>query len=251
MSSNCSGNCFICKSPFDASHIYYMNCKCPFGSPVCVKCKSMAGQRTYVGSNVCGHCSKKFIVNCRHAQPLKCLICSESGIIDYPLTDFHSMVQTWFSLRKNQSLVRRNEVVAMAKDWNMFSHFYYRNYCIFMMVNPWTKPKKQAFFQLWLLSQMNYPVVPCQMMKIHSNLWESYPHSPLNISREFNWRFRRFSWVRKLISRFTMLFESSYDAVQLFRQSYLQRYRCTKHRMMNNIIRYLMSQHAEIFALSI
>jgi hypothetical protein len=120
-----------------------------------------------------------------------------------------------------------------------------------MMVNPWTEAKKQAFFQIWLLSQMNTPVRPRIVMSIRSNLWESYPHSPLYISREFNWRFLRFPWVRKLISRFAMLFETRCDAVQLFRQSYLQRCMCTKHRFMLYIIRYLMSQHAEIFALTI
>jgi hypothetical protein len=150
-----------------------------------------------------------------------------------------------------KGLIRRSRFFAMmAENWGMFYQFYYQNFRIEMMVNPWTEAKKQAFFQLWLLSQMNTPFGPRIFMSIRSNLWESYPHSPLYISSQFSWRFRRFPWVRKLICRFAMLFESRCDSSHLFRQSYLHRCRCTKHRFMLYIIRYLMSQHAEIFSLT-
>ena len=254
MSGHCCGNCFICQSPFGASYIYKMSCSCHFGSPVCIICKSMDGQRTYPGSRVCNYCSQKGKKYCIHARPLQCLICSNTGSIHNPSTDFHSMVQAWFSLRKNQSLVRRNEMFAMmAKDWSMFSRFYYRNYCVSMMVNPWTQPKKQAFFQLWFLSQMNYPVGPCRMMIIHSNLWESYPRSPLYISSPFCWRFRRFSWVRKLISKIAVSIHTPCNVRRLFRQSCLHRYSYSSlmERIMQFIIQYLMAQHAEIFGLTI
>jgi hypothetical protein len=245
--------CFICRSSIDASDMHNMNCSCPFGSPVCSTCRSIGGQRLYPGSTVCDHCSKKGKEKCEHARPLQCLICSKTGRIHYPSVDFHRMVLAWFSLRKNQSLFRRNEIFAMmARDWNMFSRFYYQNYCLTMMVNPWTQPKKQAFFQLWLLSQMNYPVGPRRMMQICSNLWESYPFSRLHISSHFCWRFRRFPWVRKLISKIAVSIDTSCDVRGLFRQSFL--HSCSSstlmQRMMLFIIQYLMAQHAEIFELT-
>jgi hypothetical protein len=152
----------------------------------------------------------------------------------------------------NKGLVRRSRFFSMmAQNWEMFSQFYFQNFCNHMMVNPWTEAKKQAFFQIWLLSQMNTPVGPRIVMSIRSNLWESYPHSPLYISREFNWRFLRFPWVRKLISKISMSSPTQYDARKLFRQSYLYSCSSTRQMMMSFIIRYLIAQHAEIFALTI
>ena len=123
-------------------------------------------------------------------------------------------------------------------------------FCITNEFTLWTQEKKQAFFQLWFLSQMNYPVGPCRLIQIHSNLWESYPHSSLYISREFSWGFRSFPWVRKLICKIAVSSPTQYDAMKLFRQSYLYRYAYIEKIMMSFIIRYLMAQNAEIFALA-
>ncbi len=105
----------------------------------------------------------------------------------------------------------------LSKDWSIFSWFYYRNYCVTMNVNPWTQPKNQAFFQLWLLSQLDYPVGPYRMMQIRSNLWESYPYSPLNISSHFCWRFRRFRnlWIGNL-SKTNNFYKLVYTNISLY-----------------------------------
>ena len=245
-------NCFICRAKLNASILHVMYCGCPHGSPVCLRCKSISGQRQYVDSSVCNHCSRKGKEICAHAQPLLCCMCSTSGHICNPSINFCQMVQSWASLRNNKSLVRRNALFArMVKDWRMFSRFYYQNFCLTMHFNPWTQEKKQAFFQLWSLSQMNYPVGPCRMIQNHSNLWESYPHSSLYISREFSWRFRLFPWVRKLICKISMSSPIQHDAMKLFRQSYLHRCSSARQMMVSFIIRYLMAQNAEIFALTI
>jgi hypothetical protein len=162
------------------------------------------------------------------------------------------MAEAWFSLRNNQLLIRRNiRFARMAQDWNMFSRFYFRNFLITMMMNPWTQPKKKVFFQIFLLTQMDYPVGPLTLIQIRSNLWESYPHTPLHISAEFAWNFFQFRWVRKLISKITESSHTSSEVKRLFRQSYLHSCSSTRQMMMTFIIRYLIAQHAEIFALTI
>jgi hypothetical protein len=160
------------------------------------------------------------------------------------------MVQNWFYLQENKNLFCRNVVLAkIAKDWRMFSQFYYGNFCIMMNVNPWTQPRKQAFFQLWLISQMNCPVGP-RMMSIRSNLWESYPYSPLHISSQFSWKFCLFPWVRKLICKIDVSCPKPCDANRLFKQSYLYRCSYTRQRMMSLIINYLMAKNEQIFRLT-
>ena len=252
--------CFICRRKLDSSSMHNMRCRCPFGSPVCGSCKSKDGQRTYPGSKVCNQCERKGLLQCLHAQPLLCSMCSESGHIHYPTTDFCQMVQAWFSLRKNQSLVRRNiRFARLVEDWIMFSRFYSRNFLNTMMMNPWTQPKmilwtqpkKIGFFQIFLMTQMNYPVGPLRMIQIHLNLWESYPHTPLHIPADFGWKFFQISWVRKLICKIAVSSHTPCDVKRLFRQSYLHSCSSTRQMMMSFIIRYLMAQHAEIFALTI
>jgi hypothetical protein len=155
-------------------------------------------------------------------------------------------------LQENKKLFCRNVALAkIAEDWRMFSKFYYRGFCIKNDFTLWTQQKKQDFFQLWLLLQMNYPIGPRMMMSIRSNLWENYPQFQLYISREFSWRFCQFPWVRKLICRIAIFCDSKCEPNQLFRQSYLQRCRCAKHRMMSLIINYLMAKNAQIFRLTI
>lgn len=252
--------CFVCKSPLDLSSIHNMRCSCPFGSPVCETCRSMDGQRLYPGSKVCNHCQRRRYSSCRHAQPLLCCMCSVSGHIHDSTTEFLQMVQTWFSLRNNQSLVRKYiRFAKMVEDWNMFSLFYSRNFINNMIrnpwippkLNPWTQEKKRGFFQIFLITQMDYPVGPCRVIQIRSNLWESYPHSPLYIPADFGWKFFQIPWVRKLISKITESSPTQYDARKLFRQSYLYSCSSTRQMMMSFIIRYLIAQHAEIFALTI
>jgi len=247
------GKCFICNTPCTKEKsLYIMLCDCPHGALVCSGCNSMSGQRTYIGSKVCRNCSKKNKDSCNHAQPLLCRICRVSGHIVHGSIHFSRMVQNWFYFQKNKKLFCRNLALAkIVKDWRMFSNFYYRCFCITHEFTLWTQEKKTSFFQLWFLSQMNYPVGPCMMMRICSNLWESYPHSPLYISREFSWGFRLFPWVRKLISKIAVSSHTSCDVKRLFRQSYLHSCSSTRQMMMSFIIRYLIAQHAEIFALTI
>lgn len=258
--------CDLCGSHVPLSKTSEVICGCPRGSLGCHRCRSIAGQKNSPKPGCCMYCYKNELrhsiaplpddLRCVHVESQRCRHCHQTikwfSSSQVEAVILQNIRLVWERLIANKGLIRRNRMVAMmAQNWGMFSQFYCRNYCDHLMVNPWTKAKKQAFLQLWLLSEMNFPVVPCQIMKITSNLWESYPRSPLYISREFNWRFRQFYWVRKLILRFTTHFDSRCDALQLFRQSYLQRCGCTKHRIMLFIIRYLMSQHAEIFALSI
>lgn len=258
-------SCDSCGRPVDLLNTFKTRCGCPQGSLGCNNCKSIAGQHNSPNPHCCMHCYNRARrlsiglhlndLRCPHVSDQKCCHCQKTISFPFSLTESKSLQEirrAWERLRSNQSLVHHSFFFAMmAQNWGMFSNFHCQIYCNHMMVNFWTEAKKQAFFQLWLLSQLNYPVGPQIIINIHSNPWQSYPRYPLYISREFNWRFRLFPWVRKLISRFAMLFESRCEPNQLFRQSYLHRCGCTKHRMMLFIIRYLMSQHAEIFALSI
>ena len=246
------GNCFICNTPCTIKKsLHIMICACPHGALVCSGCKSISGQRTYIGSKVCRHCSNKNKDSCNHAQPLLCRICRVSGYIVHGSIHFSSMVQNWFYLQENKKLFCRNVALAkIAEDWRMFSQFYYRCFCINMNFTLWTQQKKQDFFQLWLLSQMNYPLGPCRMIQIRSELWESYPHSQLYISREFSWRFCQFPWVRKLICNIAVSCPKPCDGKRLFMQSYLHRCSYTRQRMMSLIINYLMAKNAQIFRLT-
>ena len=246
------GNCFICNTPCTIKKsLHIMICACPHGALVCSGCKSISGQRTYIGSKVCRHCSNKNKDSCNHAQPLLCRICRVSGYIVHGSIHFSRMVQNWFYLQENKKLFCRNVALAkIAEDWRMFSQFYYRCFCINMNFTLWTQQKKQDFFQLWLLSQMNYPIGPRMMMSIRSNLWESYPHFQLYISREFSWRFCQFPWVRKLICNIAVSCPKPCDGKRLFMQSYLHRCSYTRQRMMSLIINYLMAKNAQIFRLT-
>lgn len=256
-------HCDLCDSLLALQNTFFVSCGCPNGSLVCHRCKSIAGQGYCQISGCCINCYRratrysidnKYVPPpCMHVQTQKCCHCHQkirmfsSSIVE--AQSLQIIRFAWERLKCNRSLVRRSCFFAMmAENWGMFSQFFCQNFCITMRENPWTQPKKLAFFQLWLLSQMNNPVGPRIDMSILSNLWESYPRSPLFISSQFSWRFRRFPWVRKLISKLAVSWDSRCDASQLFRQSYLYRYRCIKHRMMIFIIRYLMSQHAEIFS---
>lgn len=254
--------CDVCCEPTRIKNAYEMTCGCPCGAIVCHRCRSIFGNISKsVMWNHCKICSERFPNAFPDSRKFYCIhsvsqTCRHCGILQFMSSSLQcsliAMRLAWEKLRANNGLVSRNTIFAMmAQNWGMFSHFCSQSFCIHLMENPWTEAKKRAFFQLWLLSQMNYPIGPCRMIQIHTHLWQTYPHSPLHISSQFSWRFRRFPWVRKLISRFAMLFESSRcDALQLFRHSYLHRCRCTKHRFMLYIIRYLMSQHAEIFELT-
>jgi hypothetical protein len=256
--------CDLCGYLGDLTKTTKVICGCSHGSLGCEKCKSIDGQRNSPAPACCLNCYRQATryfrddssqnLRCQHVKIQICCHC-RTRIKYFSSSQVYAGIlqkirRAWETLRRNHGLVRRSRFFAMmAENWGMFSQFYFQNFCDHMMVNPWTKLKKQAFFQLWLLSQMNNPFGPRIVMSIRSNLWESYPHSPLHISSQFSWRFCRFAWVRKLISRFAMLFETRCDALQLYRQSYLHRCRCTKHQMMLFIIRYMISQHAEILAL--
>jgi len=246
------GNCFICNTPCTIKKsLHIMICACPHGALVCSGCKSISGQRTYIGSKVCRHCSNKNKDSCNHAEPLLCRICRVSGYIVHGSIHFSRMVQNWFYLQENKKLFCRNVYLAkIAEDWRMFSKFYYRGFCIKNDFTLWSQQKKQDFFQLWLLSQMNYPIGPRMMMSIRSNLWESYPHFQLYISREFSWRFCQFPWVRKLICNIAVSCPKPCDGKRLFMQSYLHRCIYTRQRMMSLIINYLMAKNAQIFRLT-
>jgi hypothetical protein len=257
-------HCDLCSKFLDLDKTSLVRCGCPNGSLACHTCKSIAGQNNSPVSGCCGNCYRKATrysmgkpkpSSCPHVHTQICCNCRQtikcfsSSIVE--ANCLQNIRIAWETLKMKKRLVRCSSFFAMmAENWGMFSQFYCQNFRINLMMNLWTQPKKIAFFQLWLLSQMNNPFGPRPAMSICSNLWGSYPHSPLYIYSQFSWRFRRFPWVRKLISRFAMLFETRCDAVQLFRQSYLQRCMCTKHRIMLYIIRYLMSQHAEIFELT-
>ena len=146
------GKCFICNTPCTIKKsLHIMLCDCPHGALVCSGCNSISGQRTYIGSKVCRHCSNKNKDSCNHAQPLLCRICRVSGHIVHGSIHFSRMVQNWFYLQENKKLFCRNLALAkIAKDWRMFSRFYYQNFCITMHYNPWTQEKKQAFFSCGL-----------------------------------------------------------------------------------------------------
>jgi len=221
-------DCFICKIPITRANLHTLGCNCPHGAPVCSRCKNMSGQRTYVGSTVCNHCFNfKNKRSCYHAKPLKCRVCSTSGYIGNPRLEFLNMVQSWHFLQENHRLRRKNAFFAMmAEDWRMFSRFYYQNFCVMMMVNPWTAEKKLSFFQLWLRSQRRFMPYPQRIIHIRCNLWESYPRSPLFISRNFSWRFLQLSWSRLLVCKMSM---PNYKWI---------------------IMRYLIAQHAEICELT-
>jgi len=223
-------SCFICRSNIvRKENLYNLGCDCPHGAPACDRCKSMAGQRSFVGAMVCRHCSNsKGDSICEHAKPLKCRVCSKSGLIRNPRLYFCDSLQAWRSLQENQYLRRRSAFFAMmAEDWRMFSSFYYQNFLLMKMVNPWTAEKKKAFFELWLKSQRRFLLYPQRMIRFSCNLWESYPHSPLFISRRFSWRFLQLPWSRLLVCKMSALPNS-------------------KWKIMNVIIQYLMAQHAEI-----
>lgn len=226
-------NCFICDCSIPRHTLHTLDCNCPHGAPVCSKCKSISGQRIYVGSTVCNHClTFKKKKSCDHAHPLQCQVCLTSGNIGNPRLEFLHMVRSWRSLQENHRLRRKNAFFAMmAEDWGMFSEFYFRNFCVMMTINPWTAEKKKAFFELWLQSQRRFLLYPQRMIRFSCNLWESYPHFPLFISRRFSWRFLQLPWSRLLVCK----------------MSNVPNY---KWKIMRLIIQYLMAQHAEICGLT-
>jgi hypothetical protein len=227
-------SCFICRTPIKGNSAYGLACNCPHGAPVCSGCKSMSGQRTHVGSKVCNHCSMPPYkrTRCLHATPLKCCVCSTSGYIGTLRLELWNMAQAWRSLQENHRLRRKNAFFAtMAVDWSIFSSFYYKNFCVTMMVNPWTAEKKKAFFELWLRSQSRFMPYPQRIIQNRCNLWESYPYSPLYISRCFSWRFLQLPWSRLLVCKMSDV--PNYKLI-----------------IMRLIVRYLTAQHAGICELT-
>lgn len=219
--------CGICSSEIIGS-LYQLDCDCPLGAPACVTCKSMSGQRIYVGATVCSNCSRYKSV-CRHANPLNCCVCLKSGNIRNPRKDLCDSLQALRTLKRNQHLRRRSEFFAMmAEDWGMFSSFYYQNYSGMVPNNLWTSQKKKAFFELWLRSQMRFLPYPQRMIQLCCNLWDTYPRYPLFISRRFSWRFLQLPWSRLLVCKMSAAVPSY------------------KWLIMRIIVQYLMAQHAEI-----